>query len=177
MLGTLYLGEMQMTGTIPSEIGLVPLRDIRIQENMFTGVVPGSIGQSQFLRKFSASNMTDGEGHSAIDGRYLYRRFGRVAGKQLHGACPHYYLHQPHCGKGPHQSELFHRHDPHHHRLDGEIVGSENATQRSGWKTANATFPVAKHHHHRRVTLQPRRDVIERIRFIERNSSKFDIEQ
>lgn len=50
LLGTIHLSSMNITGTIPTQFGLLPLADLRLDRNGLTGPIPAELGSIPELR-------------------------------------------------------------------------------------------------------------------------------
>jgi len=51
LLGTLHLSRSNLNGTIPTELAMLPLTDLRLDENALSGPIPAQLGSISTLRK------------------------------------------------------------------------------------------------------------------------------
>ena len=51
LLGTIHLSRGSLSGTIPSEFASLPITDLRLDENDFSGAIPTELGSVASLRK------------------------------------------------------------------------------------------------------------------------------
>lgn len=86
LLGTIHLSKMNLTGSIPTTFGALPMVDLRLDENRFSGEVPSELGSVSEMRKYFDGSMWLGYASrravplkSSVTSFYLSRRHSRIA--------------------------------------------------------------------------------------------------
>lgn len=54
LLGTILFGDNSFRGTLPTEVGQLPLKDFRVENNALTGAIPTALGTIQGIRKWAS---------------------------------------------------------------------------------------------------------------------------
>lgn len=52
LLGTIHFSRTNLNGTIPTEFAMLPLTDLRLDENVLSGSIPAQLGSISTLREY-----------------------------------------------------------------------------------------------------------------------------